>query len=164
VIHPELISAVIKAQLALHLNQRELGDLMQSSERTVQRWYAGRGVPYPNQITRLVLAVHPRDPDIARRLAAGIGQTLESLGVVAPPPPPAPPPPLAAAPPPGPSPLTPVLVESVVAAAAEALDVSPRVARPAVLAAFERARAAGVAVEEVIAALRPPAQGKKGRS
>jgi hypothetical protein len=155
--HPDLMPAVVKAQLALHLNQKQLGDLMGSSQRTVQRWCAGHGSPYPPQVTRLAAAVHPRDPDVARRLAAAIGQTLESLGVVAPPTPA----PVAAPPPP--SPFTPLLVEAVVSAAAEALDVSPRLARPAVLAAVERAKAAGLSVDDLLAGLRPPAPGDRSR-
>jgi hypothetical protein len=43
-----------------------------------------------------------------------------------------------------------------VSAAADALDVSPRVARPALLAAMERATLAGLGVDEVLAVLRPP--------
>jgi hypothetical protein len=158
--HPDLMPAVVKAQLTLLLNQKKLGELTGSSQRTVQRWYAGRSSPYPHHITKLVFAVHPRDPDLARRLAATMGQTLESLGVVAPPAPaPAP-----VAPPPEPSPFLPLLVESVVSAAAEALDVSPRVARPAVLAAVERAKAAGLTVDDLLAVLRPAAPGKRARS
>lgn len=149
---PDLMPAVVKAQLTLLLNQKELGELMGSSQRTVQRWYAGRGWPSPDQLTKLVVAVHPRDPDIARRLAATMGHTLESLGVVAPP----------VQAPAEPSPLMPLLVESVVSAAAEALDVSPRVARPAVLAAVERAKAAALTLDDLLAVLRPPA--KRGRA
>jgi len=155
--HPDLMPAVVRAQLALHLNQKKLGDLMLSSQRTVQRWYAGRGWPSPSQVTRLVVAVHPREPDTARRLATAIGETLESLGVVAPPAPA----PVETSP--EPSPLLPFLVESVIAAAAEALDVSPRVARPAVLAAFERAKAVTLTVDDLVAVLGPPAVGKQAR-
>jgi hypothetical protein len=156
---------MFKAQLALSLNQRQLAHLLGSSERTVQRWYAKRATVYPDHITRLAIAVHPHDPDIARRLAATMGETLESLGLVAPPLPA----PIVASPQPSPSPperspFLPLLVESVVSAAAEALDVSPRAARPAVLAAVERAKVAGLSVDDLLAALRPPAQGKRPRS
>ena len=155
--HPDLMPAFLDAQLTLLLDQKKLAHLVGSSERTVQRWYAGRGSPYPDHVTRLAVAVYPHGPDIARRLAVCIGQTLESLGLVAPP---APPPPPAPAPPP----VTPWLVESVVAAAAEALDVSPRVARPAVLAAVERAKAASLSLDDLLAALSPPAPAKRARS
>jgi hypothetical protein len=158
---------MFKAQLALSLNQRQLAHLLGSSERTVQRWYAKRATVYPDHITRLAVAVHPHDPDIARRLAATMGETLESLGLVAPPLP-APvvpsPQPSPSPSPPERSPFLPLLVESVVSAAAEALDVSPRAARPAVLAAVERAKVAGLSVDDLLAALRPPAQGKRARS
>jgi hypothetical protein len=47
------------------------------------------------------------------------------------------------------------LVEVVVCAAAEALDVSPRVVRPALLAAFKSARAVGLDLETMEKALTP---------
>jgi hypothetical protein len=169
--HPDLLPALMKAQLTLHLNQQQLADLLGSSLRTVQRWYARRSTMYPQDVSRLAAAVHPVDPDLARRLAACIGQTPESLGIVPPaasPPPPSPPAaaalPQAAAGAPGvPSRLRPVLVEAVVAAAAEALDVSPRVARPAVLAAMERAKTADLAIDDLLAVLRPPAPPAAGK-
>jgi hypothetical protein len=126
--------------------------------RTVQRWYAGRASPYPWELQRLVTAVHPRDPALAGRLAEAIGQTLEGMGIgaTAAPAPAAPPPPL--------PPATPLLVEAVVAAAAEALDVSPRVARPAVLAAVARAKAAALSIDDLLAVLGPPAPAEPERS
>jgi hypothetical protein len=161
ILHPDLMPAVYEAQRVLHLNQQQLADLVGSSKRTVQRWVAHRGGLYAHHVTRLAVAVHPRDPELARRLAAILGQTLESLGLVVPPAPAPVAPPAVAVPapakPPEPSPLLPLLVESVVSAAAEALDVSPRVARPAVLAAVERAKAAALTVDDLLAALRPPA-------
>jgi hypothetical protein len=156
-----LMGTVFEAQLVLHLNHRELAELTGSSLRTVQRWSAGRSSPSLDQMKRLIVAVHPHDADIAGRLAACMGQTLASLGVVAPPAPAqlvtAPPAVERAA-------LLPVLVESVVAAAAEALDVSPRVARPAVLAAMERARAAALTVDDLLAALQPSAPATRAPS
>ncbi len=157
-VHPDLIPAVQKAQLALHFNQEKLGHLMNSSERTVQRWYAGRSHPSPNNIAKLAAAVYPRDADIARRLAACIGQSLETLGIVQPPTP------APAAPTPAPSPYASLLGESVVSAAADVLDVSPRVARPAVLAAVERAKAAELSLDELLTVLRPPASAKRDKT
>jgi hypothetical protein len=167
-----VLATVFEAQRALSLNNRELAQLVGSSQRTVERWSGGGSTPYSDHITRLAVAVYPRNAEIARRLASFLGQSLESLGIEKPPPPPpAPPPPPVVAPPPppvvqppSPSPLTPLLVEAVVAAAAEALDVSPHVARPAVLAAVERAKAAGLSLDDLLLVLRPPAAGKRGRA
>jgi hypothetical protein len=49
-----------------------------------------------------------------------------------------------------------VLVDSVVCAAAEAMSLSPQATRPSVLAAFARARDAGLTLAAVVAALTPP--------
>jgi hypothetical protein len=147
----QLIQTVIQGQQSLHLNQAGLADVMGSSLRTVQRWYAERSTPTPDEVVRLVREVHPVDGALAGRLAAGIGQTLESLGVVAPPPPPTSPSI------PSPTASARLFADAVVAAAAEALDVSPRLARPAVLAALRRAKIAGLSVEELLAVLGAPA-------
>ena len=60
------------------------------------------------------------------------------------------------------------MVDVVVCAAAEALDVSPRAVRPALLAAFQRAREAGLTLEQVEKALSPevkdPAPRSRGRA
>jgi hypothetical protein len=157
------MATLFEAQRALSLNAQQLADLVGSSKRTVERWSGGHGAPYPDHVTRLAAAVYPHDPDIARRLAAFLGSSLEGLGIERPPPPPAAPPP----PPPPvvspPSPLMPLLVQSVVAAAAEALDVSPRAVRPAVLAAVDCAKAAGLSLDDMLAVLRPP-QAKRDSS
>jgi len=59
--------------------------------------------------------------------------------------------------PPLPPPIPPgVLVDSVVCAAAEAMSLSPQALRPAVLAAFARARDAGLTLDAVVDALAPP--------
>jgi len=49
-----------------------------------------------------------------------------------------------------------VLVDSVVCAAAEAMSLSPQAIRPAVLAAFARARDAGLSLDAVVDVLAPP--------
>jgi hypothetical protein len=101
--------------------------------------------------------VHPHDPALAARIVAARGATLEDAGIVAAKPPaPAPAPPSPAPPP--------YLVEVVVCAAAEALDVSPRVVRPALLAAFKSAHAVGLDVEAVEKALTPQSAPAPGRS
>ncbi|HEY6462513.1 MAG TPA: helix-turn-helix transcriptional regulator [Polyangiaceae bacterium] len=151
----EKMAAFWAATRALHFEQRQLAEFAGVSLRTVQRWSARRGDPSAEHITRLASAAYRVDRDAARRLAAAVGHTPESLGIV----PPAPPVLPAPAPqgPATPTALQRVLVEAVVAGAAEALDVSPRVARPAVLAAMERAKAASLSVDDLLAALRAPA-------
>jgi hypothetical protein len=84
----------------------------------------------------------------AAEIAIGADTTLEALGIVRPPPP--------AAPPPLPAPPQPALgsvVDSIVCAAAEAVDLSPGAIRPALVAAFARARELGLGVEAVEGAL-----------
>jgi transcriptional regulator with XRE-family HTH domain len=141
----DLLLGIQEAQRALLLSQQDLASITGASLRTVQRWYAGQASPSPNEIARLAAAVYPTDPDLARRLAMGVGRSLESLGVAVAPR------------------LSPLLVDSVVSAAAEALDISPRVARPAVLAAAERAKAAGLSIDDLLAVLRPVAAGKPAK-
>ncbi len=155
---PTLV-AVWEAQHVLGLTQRELAALVGSSLRTVQRWSGGGSQPYMTDVMKIARAVHPRDAALAQRLVGFYGQTLEIAGIVAPPPPP-PPAPLQP-PPPSPSPQLPFLVDAVVAAAAEALDLSPRAVRPAILASLERAKAAGLAIDDVLSVLRPPAPAPK---
>jgi transcriptional regulator with XRE-family HTH domain len=159
----EKMAAFWAASRALGFEQRQLAEFTGVSLRTVQRWSGGGSNPGWQDITRLAAAAYRVDRDAARRLAAAVGHTPESLGIVSPAPAalpalpglpgPAPQAPAAAA---APSALQCVLVEAIVAAAAEALDVSPRVARPAVLAAMERAKAASLSVDDLLAALRPP--------
>jgi transcriptional regulator with XRE-family HTH domain len=155
----EQLSLAIQAQQELGLTQQELANLIGSSLRTIQRWSSKKASPYDSELQKLAVAVYPRDPKLAERLAVAGSATLESLGVVAAADPRAA---SAASLPPA---LIGLVAESVVSAAAEALDVSPRVARPALLAALERAKLAGLGVDHLLAALRPsdPAAGPSGR-
>jgi hypothetical protein len=137
---------LLAARRALHVgSQGDLGVLLGSSVRSGQRWETGRATPSYNQVKALVARVHPHDRALAEELAASIGGTVVSLGIA---PPPAPPPP----PPPPPPPVEDV-VDAVVCAAAEAMNVTPREVRPALLAAFTRARRLSLAVDAVEGAL-----------
>ena len=139
------------ARRALSLNQEQLGELLRSSKRTVQRWETSRGRPSAAELATLAGHVYPVDAEVAAELAEAIGQTLESLGIVAPPPPPAPP---APPPPPGPPPMPRHLaVDAVVCVASDALGIMPSAARGGILAAFRRARELGLACDEVEKAL-----------
>jgi hypothetical protein len=127
--------------MALRMSQREMGKLLGSVKRTVQRWERRGATFTTSDVATLASAVHPVDPALAARIAKEGGTSLLELGLErapAPPPPPAP----AALPaalvlPPLP---TATLVDSIVCVAADAIGVPPRTIRPALAAAFARAR------------------------
>jgi DNA-binding XRE family transcriptional regulator len=130
---------------ALGATQEELGRLLGVSRRTAQRW-SSQGIP-SYELMALARLVHPRDPALASEIAAALGTTLEAAGIA----PPAPPPP---APAPAAPPISDGVVDAVVCAAAEAMDMMPNEIRPGLLAAFARAKEIGLTVEVVERALR----------
>jgi hypothetical protein len=158
-----LVAMLIEARRLLGVSQGELGELLGSSRRSGQRWDGGRSSPMPKQLHALSALVHPKDPELAAQIAMAGGSTLEQLGIVPPPPPPPaplppiplprPPPAVPAPAPPPPPPPPEDVVDAVVCAAAEAIDVMPRTIRPALLAAFRRARRLGLDVATVERAL-----------
>jgi transcriptional regulator with XRE-family HTH domain len=148
---PNAVALTLEARRVLGLTQETLGDLLGSSRRTIQRWDRGQSLPMKEQLAQLAAEVHPRDPQLAAKLAQEAGSTLERLGIVKPVPP---------APPPAPPPY---LTDTVVCAAAEALNVPPPAVRPALLAAFRRAREVGLRVEHVEQALSDALEPKKGK-
>jgi transcriptional regulator with XRE-family HTH domain len=143
----------------LGLNQRELGKVVGLSTRTIQRLYRGHSTFVSPHWHTLARAAHPSHPELAAKLAAEGGTTLMALGLERPLPAPAPA----------------IfshdvhhLTDGVVCAAAEAIELTPRAVRPALLAAFRRAREMRLTVEQVEAALagkpeRDGPQGSKGR-
>ncbi len=149
----DALSLVLRAQRALGFTQQEVADAIGSSLRTVQRWSSASSQPTAGHMCKLAVLVHPRDPKLAAELAERVGQTLETLGVVAPPAPRA-----DAAAAARPQSVLDALVSSVVAAAAEALDVSPRLARPALVAALRQARTVGVGLDEILSVLQGAAR------
>jgi hypothetical protein len=130
------------ARQATRTTQEELGQKLGVSRRTAQRW-AGSEIP-SYHLPDLARLVHPHDAALAREIAAAAGMTLEAAGIV-PPPPPAPPPP---APPPPHG-----VVDAVVCAAAEAMDMMPKEVRPGLFAAFARAKEIGLTVDVIERAL-----------
>ena len=134
---------VTSAQFAAGMTQEGLGEHLGASRRTVTRWVRGQSQPTDKQLVEMVRLAHARKPDVAAQLAAGMGETLESLGIVAP----APPATAARVA------STSLVLEGIVHAAADAMDLSPRLVRTGLLAAFKRARELGATVEEVEAAL-----------
>jgi transcriptional regulator with XRE-family HTH domain len=154
VVGNDVFALVALAQRALGYSHQAMADAVGSSQRTVQRWSSETSHPTVDNLRKLAIVVYPHDAGIAKRLAALVGETAQSLGLT-----PAAGPRLAektpSAAPALPPKVTAALAESVVAAAAEAMDVSPRVARPALLAAMERASAVGIGVDDLLTALRP---------
>jgi hypothetical protein len=142
-----------EAREALRLNQRETAEFLKLSKRTVQRWDARRSHPTEGNYASFAKAVFPTHPALAARLAAAAGTTLEALGLVVPVVAAAAPPPPAPRPPPPPLPPIEYVIDSVVCAAAVAMDMKPPDIRPALVAAFTRVRQLGLTAEAVEKAL-----------
>jgi transcriptional regulator with XRE-family HTH domain len=138
-----IAALLVEARRILQVSQGALGEMLGSSQRTGQRWETGGSPPSPAQLHELARLVHPTDAPLAAQIAAAGGSSLEQLGIVplAPPlPPPAPPDPK-------------YIVDTVVCAAAEAMQLMPDAIRPALRAAFRRAKLAGLSVQDVDKAL-----------
>jgi DNA-binding XRE family transcriptional regulator len=140
-----VVKLTFDARIALGLNQRTLGEALGVSKRTVQRWDARQGQPFPWQLAKIATLVASKDVQLAAKIAAAGGTSLEQLGIDAPP---------VVAPLPA-APRTPLqrLVDVVVCAAAEALAVAPQSVRPALLAAFTKARDVDLTIDEVASVL-----------
>jgi transcriptional regulator with XRE-family HTH domain len=141
-----LANLLSDARHKLGMSQNEFGLALGSSHRSATRWDAGQSRPSEAALRRLAELLLPLDAPLAAEAAAHTGDTLESLGLVAPQPP------ARVGPPPTPPQ---DLVDIVVCAAAEASDVSPRSMRPLLHVAFRRARQVGLSVEQVEQALAP---------
>jgi hypothetical protein len=149
---PELLGLLAKAHDALKLTQRELGERLEVSLRTVSRWYTGGTLPGAHVVARLAHAVYPVDAELAEQLMAVATSELTGLGLAPPEPLP-----IAKAPPRA----TPRAVDGVVCAACEAMDASPRAVRPALLAAVRAARDLGMTLDDLERDLSPPARAQK---
>ena len=146
-----------RSRAALRTTQVRLGDMLGVSRRTAQRW-SDHGVPGYG-LGKLASLVYPHDTRLAAEIAAAAGTTVDALGLVPPPPPPAPAAPAALPPPPD------GVVDAVVCAASDAMDMMPRDVRAGLHAAFARAKEIGLTVEMIERALRaqlpgppPPAE------
>jgi hypothetical protein len=154
----DALALVEAARFELTASQRKLAQICELDRRVVAKWQHGRQRPYPWHWERMARAVHPKNVDLAARLAAAGGHTLVSLGLQAPPATTraaqvAPPPLVAAT----------HLVDSIVCAAAETMQVSPHAIRPALVAAFQRSIALGMGSDAVLAGLSPPAPPKASK-
>src|SRR5215472_10844576 len=107
----------IECRMALGLTQREFGDLLGRTKRTVQRWEDHGAILIESEVEALVRALHRVRPDLAARVAAAADTTLERLGIDA-----------AQASSPA---ATSNPIDSVVQAAADAMGLSAEAIRPA---------------------------------
>jgi hypothetical protein len=140
----------VNACTVLRATQIEMGNKLGISRRTAQRW-AQSGIPR-HAMRDLAALVYPVDAALAAEIAETHGGSLETMGIVAPAPPSPPVVQMPAPPPPPPPPDG--VVDAVVCAASDAMDMMPRDVRAGLLAAFSRAREIGVTVEMVERALR----------
>jgi AcrR family transcriptional regulator len=137
----DFLGMLRQAQAALHCNGVELAKVLRVSPRTVYRWYAKQSSVMAPTIHDLAHLVYERDPALAQQLWTAAGTELHALRLgrlVRPLPVP-----------------RGALVDLVVCAACDALDAAPRAMRPAVLAAFRRARELGLTMDDVEKALAP---------
>src|SRR5579883_1204278 len=142
---------VVRARSALGMSRDDFARLLGFSKRTVIRWESGQSTLAPETLGKLATAVHRKDPALAERIARAGDRTLEELGITR-----LHPPPEAKAASDGAAPPLPdeCLVDAIVCAAADALKVVPEAVRPAVYAAFRRARELRMSAEAVERALR----------
>lgn len=134
------------ARRALHMNQKDFGERLGSSYRTAGRWERAEAYPTPTQVHEVARLVYEKDPALAAALAEAVETTIEALGIGAP------------------TREEELGIDSVVFAASEALDLSPRLVRRGVLAAFARAETLELSVAQVTAALRARNAKRKKRS
>ncbi len=138
---------VYDALRALNYLQQDVAELLGISVRTVQR-RSNWGFVSSADYELLLRALQPTNPALAAELAQATGHDLAALGLVPRPPPPRVEPPL--------PPARLEHAEAVVCAAADAMNVVPRDARPVVAAIFERALALGVDHAALARLLAPP--------
>jgi hypothetical protein len=135
---------LVRSMMALHLLQVQLAEFMGVSDRTMRRWVSrGIRLSWP-QLFKLTEAVHAQDPALAARIAAHHGCTLEDLGL-------------------GPGPDQRHGYAMLTAACAVS-QASPLVMRPAIAAALEQARVAGLTLEAAHALFAPRAPKRTARA
>ena len=161
---------IVRVTEAMGVSGTELARLHGVSTKTVGRWLRGETSPDWVSIGDLAPLVYPYDAELAVRMRDRSVRECTKAGVPLPPPLPIPVPTptvdAAAAPFPE-KPAKPTFVAppqarvaALVCAACDAIDVSPRTLRPALLAAFRAARDLELTLDEVEQHLSPPAKRK----
>ena len=154
---------LIDARQSLGMNQRELAEAMGVSSRTIIRWQHGQSEPVEAQVHQLAAMVREEDEELADELltAASVAPAPRPQADVTPagaepmapaPPVAAPSPsfalaPAAAGPSQSTAPAPAHMIDAIVCSAADAANLLPRAVRPALRAAFARARELGISVE-----------------
>jgi transcriptional regulator with XRE-family HTH domain len=126
---------LVHCQLALGLTQRQLGELLGRDRRTIQRWQEKGVELMPDQAQTLANALQPARPDLAEQVLELGRKTAIMAGMA------------------GVSSATAEVIDAILQAAADAGGTSPQAIRPAVTAAFLKAREVGVEVRAIVAGL-----------
>jgi ribosome-binding protein aMBF1 (putative translation factor) len=141
---------VLDARNALTMSQAQLGPALGWSHRSAVRWESGKAVPSEDALRKLASLLAPIDADLAAEAAAAVGETLESLGLL----------PMPVVEKAAPRVTDGDLADAVVCAVGDVTDLPPRALRPLLHAAFARARALGLTVEQLEEALRVRVEAK----
>jgi DNA-binding XRE family transcriptional regulator len=168
----ETTALVVRSRMALGLTQKELGEMFGASSRTAHRWEGGASFPDVHQLRKLACAVESKDPELAAQLAVHTGTTLDAIRPVAAPAATHDAGVVAEAAPVATRAFPPValLIDSILVAAGDAGEGAgaAAIARPALRAilgaAFGRAKALGLTVEEVDGAMGGAGRGSAGKS
>jgi hypothetical protein len=118
-----------RAVLDLHIDGA-LAHFLGVSRRTIQRHAKTGGIPAGDGHIMLIRALHPRDPDLALALAQSFN--LELTEVV-----------------PGLSKVTSTQLAELVLTACDAMDMPPRLVRPALATIFRHASTLGLHLEQL---------------
>lgn len=152
-----------RLQTTLGMTQKQLGELMNCSSRTIIRYYQRGGILLPQTYATLAKACEGRDPALAAYLSARAGMSIEDLATGKPSPLSRPAAPAAMAPQAAsrPTPTSKHLADSVLCAASEAMQASPHVMRPAFAAGLQRMIELGLGAEEMLRAITPDRAAKR---
>jgi transcriptional regulator with XRE-family HTH domain len=80
VVGNDVFALVALARRALGYSHQATADAVGSSQRTVQRWSSEQSHPTVDNLRKLAVLVYPHDAGIAKKLAALLGETAQSLG------------------------------------------------------------------------------------
>jgi hypothetical protein len=124
---------LVHVQVALQLSQKDLGALIGRTKRTIQRWQSkGTSMLTGEEARILADQLGTAHADLAEQVLALGARHGAVLGTTA----------------------SPQVLEAILVAVALEGYMTPKAARPLVVAAFEKAAEEGVSVQAVVAALR----------